>query len=698
MRSTLPCVALLALTLVGSVSAQAPDDPSPHSEARLVASVSSVAPGDSFDLALVIDVEEEWHVYWQNAGDSGQPLRVEWSLTEGATAGDVRYPVPEIYDVAGLTTFVHYGSPAFVTRIDVPDTASGSIAIEADARWLICADVCLQAEATAALTVPIGETAETGDLADAMAALPGDGDGWTASAIASGDEILLTVKPAGDVDLSDATFFPGENGVLDHSARPTFTAEGGAWAARLPVSAYASDTPDQLVGVLAWADGEAVEVNALVVAPAATAEAATAEAATDSGMGLLSAFGLALLGGLILNLMPCVFPVLGIKILGFVNGREAPDASLRAHGLAFGAGVVLSFLALAGVLLALRAGGDALGWGFQLQSPLVVSALAVLMVLLALNLFGVFSMGEGLAAAGGRLDRHDGLGGAFFSGVLATIVATPCTAPFMGAALGFAVAQPAPIALAIFASLGVGMAVPYVVLSFRPSLVRKLPRPGPWMETLRQILAFPLLATAVWLVWVFGLQVGIDGAAGLLLALVLVGLAAWTWGRWPSHASRRARVIARSFAVAITAGAVAIVVILTSSPTAAASGPASGGSGNWEAFDADQLEQLVANGQPVFIDFTATWCMTCQVNKGTTLNRPAVQDAFTSKGVTTVRADWTNEDPEITAALERFDRAGVPLYVLYPGSGQEPMLLPEVLTPQIVLDALDSVPTAVAES
>ena len=688
----------------GTVSgAVAQDDPSPHSDARLVADVSSVAPGDAFDVALVISVEPGWHIYWANPGDSGQPVTAEWAV-DGGTAAALRFPVPSRYDEAGLTTYAHSGTPAFLARVATERGATGPVQIEADARWLICSDVCLVARQAVSLAVPTGETVRTGALDAARAALPDAPDGWTASAAADDGGYLLTVQPPPGVDLDGALFFVDRAGVLDHGAAQSFRREGGAWAVRLEPSDYATGTADRLSGVLSAGD-VAVALDVPVATDDPPVAASLGAGASAPGLGLWSALLFALVGGVVLNLMPCVFPILGIKVLGFVGGRDDTPAQLRAHGLAFGAGVVVSFLALAGGLLALRAAGASLGWGFQLQSPPVVAGLAVLMVGLALNLLGVFSIGERVAAAGGRLDRGEGLGGAFLSGVLATVVATPCTAPFMGAALGYAVAQPAALALTVFATLGVGMALPYVVLSFRPALVRRLPRPGPWMETLRQGLAFPLLATAVWLVWVFGLQTGIDAAAGLLLALVLLGLAAWTWGHWPRYHSRRARTTARAFAVAVAAGAVSLVVVASSLDTPAGGGalgdagltPTGASAGaEWQAWDADRVRSMTAGGTPVFVDFTAAWCLTCQVNKRTVLTRPAVRDAFAARGVATMRADWTTEDPAITEALASFGRSGVPLYVLYPGGDADPVLLPEVLTTGIVLDALDRLPDAAA--
>ena len=696
---------LLLLLAAPPVAAQAgwggedlsADDSSPHSAVTLVAEVSEAAPGAAFDVALRIEQEPGWHVYWTNPGDAGLPPEVEWRLPAGVRAGPLRHPAPHVVELAGVASYAHEGTPFFLSRVSVPPGFEGdALRLEGTVDYLICADVCLPAEEEVALTVPVGRTTvRTGALDSARALLPAKGAGWTAAAAPTDDGYALSLAPpAGWTgSLNGAYFFVDSEGVLDHAAAQDFRREGEAWATVLTGSGFSDEPADRLRGILVAPEGgafaggaRAIEVDAVVAGGAAVASEGGAQA---GGVGLGAALGLALVGGLLLNLMPCVFPILSIKVLGFVQGRDREPAALRAHGLAFGAGVVLSFLALAGALLALRAAGEGLGWGFQLQSPPVVAALAVLMVGLGLSLLGVFEVGQGLAAAGGRLDRHHGLSGAFLSGVLAVIVATPCTAPFMGAALGFALAQPTHVALSVFAVLGVGMALPYVALSLRPALVDRLPRPGPWMETLKQALAFPLFATAAWLVWVFAKQAGVDGAGLLLLALVLVGLGAWAWGRWPRVETRAGRRAARGLGLLAAGGAVALVALASGLSPAEAAPPGSEGAAGWEPFDADVVQALVDDGQPVFVDVTAAWCLTCQVNKKTALGTEAVREAFERGGVTAVRADWTSRDPEITAFLDRFGRSGVPLYVYFPGGAAEPVLLPEVLTPGVVLDAIE---------
>jgi len=563
-------------------------------------------------------------------------------------------------------------------------------------------------EESVALSLPVRDApAEeprwAAPLAEARASLPAPlPAGWSASGAATDEGYALRLAPAAgwDGSLDGVRFFPYEKGVIRHAAaQPVAPGEEGV-TFTLARSEFARGTPDRLAGVLVAPEGatwdgsaRAVEVD-VPLATAASTPPAGAGGLGAGGLGagapitLLLALGLAFVGGLILNLMPCVFPILSIKILGFAEGRGQERGLMRKHGLLFGAGVLVSFWALAAGLIALRAGGESLGWGFQLQSPGVVAFLAVLMFAIGLNLLGVFEIGGRVAGVTGSLDRKGGASGAFLSGVLATIVATPCTAPFMGAALGWALAQPAAAALAVFTALGLGMATPYVTLSLFPAWMARLPRPGPWMETLKQVLSFGLFATAVWLVWVFGLQTGMDGVALLLGALTLVAFAAWVIGRWRwTTTPPRLRLMTRGIAL----GAVLLAVLAVTAGSRQAAPMMAAAGDAWEPFRPAAVEEHLASGRPVFVDFTAAWCLSCQVNKRVALTVPSVERAFEERGVTRIRADWTHRDPEITAALESFGRSGVPLYVLYPGGGQEPVVLPEILTPGIVLSALGRV-------
>ncbi|MGW8268313.1 MAG: protein-disulfide reductase DsbD family protein, partial [Longimicrobiales bacterium] len=401
------------------------------------------------------------------------------------------------------------------------------------------------------------------------------------------------------------------------------------------------------------------------------------------GFTLALALAFAFFGGVLLNLMPCVFPVLSLKILGSAGQGGEDRATIRNQGLVFGLGVVLSFLALAGALIALRAGGAQLGWGFQLQSPLFVAAMGGLFFAIGLNLMGVFEVGATLTRLGSKPGAPSGYGESLASGVLATVIATPCTAPFMGAALGFALTRSIPETLLIFGFLGLGMALPYMVLSVAPGLLERLPRPGPWMETMKQVLAFPMFATVIWLVWVFGLQTGVGGTTYLLAALLLVAAAGWMVGRW-HRTDLPSGILARGISLGTLALAILAVV-----RGAGQEPPAMAVQEDWQAFAPEKVESTLELGQPAFVDYTAAWCLTCQVNERLVLSSETVMDAFRERDVALFKADWTRQDPVITASLEALGRGGVPVYALYGGGpGSAPHLLPALLTEEIVLDAL----------
>jgi thiol:disulfide interchange protein DsbD len=456
-----------------------------------------------------------------------------------------------------------------------------------------------------------------------------------------------------------------------------------------------------------WAEGEDVRAMQVDVPVDSTLSVADAggpgPVPAGGGLSLPWALAFALVGGLLLNLMPCVFPVLSVKILGFAEEAGGEASAMRRHGLLFGAGVLVSMWVLAGGLLALRAAGSQIGWGFQLQSPVFIALMTMLFFGIGLSLLGAFEVGTTLMNWGGRMQTAAAGGGnlsAFLTGVLATVVATPCTAPFMGAALGVALTLSAAGALLIFTALGVGMATPYVVLSMTPALLNRLPEPGAWMETLQQAFAFPMFATAIWLVWVFGRQTSNGGVAFLLAGLLLLGVAAWIVNRWSApQLSRTATLVTRGIAGAALVGGVATAVVGAGAAPAeeAPTAPDETASeeANWRPYSPETIESLRAEGRPVFVDFTAAWCLTCQVNKRRVLTSRTVQEALDDKNVALVRADWTNRDPEITKALESHGRSGVPVYVLYAGDGSEPTLLPEVLTEETVLDALNDLSSTV---
>lgn len=697
----------------GQSTAAAAPDTTPYSEARLVSEVRSVRPGSAFTVALVIDLDPGWHTYWRNPGDSGTPAILEWSLPAGFRAGEVRWPAPRRVPAPPLMAYAYTGRVLLLTDIAVPAEARpGTTAhVGLSAEFLVCREICLPAEVTRSLDLPVATDGGAPDplwepaFAATRTRLPLESTTWRAEARPTAVGYDLVVHPPRGWDEGSAPFyfFVDDPTALEHAVPQAPTWRDGSLHLSLTRSAYNTD-PATLDGVLERTDGggfDAAGTRPALALAVPVQKPALTPAASREALAVVLLF--AFLGGALLNLMPCVFPVLSLKILSFVRHAGGDARRTRLHGLVFAAGVVLSFLVLAGILLSVRAAGAEVGWGFQLQSPAVVAVLCVLLFVIGLGFAGVVQAGASLtrlAGVGGGDERYRG---SFLTGVLATVVATPCTAPFMGAAVGAALVRPGAEALGIFGMLGVGMAAPYVVLSSWPALLGRIPRPGAWMETLKQALAFPMFGVSAWLVWVFGLETGMDGAGALLACLVLVGLAAWAVGRWPSGVStRRALVLSRAVAALAVVGAGAAVGWGTQAAPAAAPAPpgagssagaAAGAAANasaWEPFGVGVVDAHRRAGRPVFVDFTAAWCLSCQVNERLVLSRSEVLGAFRAKGVALVRADWTRREPAITRALASFGRSGVPLYVLYPPDpAGQPKLLPAVLTIGIVLDALD---------
>lgn len=672
---------------------------------------SAVAGGERIRWGVRLQTMQGWHTYWQNPGDSGLPTRIEWTLPEGFAASPIRWPVPDRFLMGSVVNFGYGEEVVLLGTIEAPGSLPpGEVEIRAKVDWLVCEEVCLPGGTTLARKLPTGrsevDAAASARLDAAERTLPIEAP-WKAELRTGDDAVVLLLPELGDAPVASAFFFPAEGEVIEHGAEQRLVRTEGGLELRMVPSAYAEGLPSRLEGVLLLEEpaagggttkrGFAIRAAAPSIQPAAagstkggTPTGAPSHAPTGSAegsLGVAAALGLALLGGLVLNLMPCVFPVLSLKVLGVVQQASETASRVRLHGLAYTAGILVSFALLSGLLLVLRAGGAEIGWGFQLQSPGFVAVLAYLLFALGLSLSGVFHIGGSFMGIGHSLASRPGLSGSFFTGVLATVVATPCTAPFMGAAVGFALLQPAPVAVGIFLSLGLGLALPFLILSFVPALHRLLPRPGAWMVRFQQALAFPLYGTVAWLVWVLQRQVGPEALAAVLAGLVLVAFAAWAWA-----ASRESRGAMRRVGSALGIGAAAAALLLARLPAGAersAAAPAvSAADSIAEPWSEERLEQLRAEGKPVFVNFTAAWCVTCLVNERTTLGTERVRSLFAEKGITYLKGDWTNEDPAITAALERHGRSGVPLYLYYPAGGGEPKVLPQILTEEIVRDAL----------
>ena len=659
--------------------------------------------GKTVWVGLQLIHKPEWHTYWKNAGDSGLPTVLNWTLPVGVTAGEIAWPTPKKIPIGNLANYGYEGTvllpvPLTISPEFKPSLLASDIDIKLKATWLVCRKECIPEEGEFTLKLPVkGSTAiHSAQFNAAFAQAPKPvlpavaGVSTPSSLTIDGSSIALAVHNL-PVALRGKTleFYPESNEVIETAAAFTQSWNGAVWNARVPLSAQRSNSPSMMPIVLA-ADvdgmrqsyrteikvtGDWPKLAAAAQMPPALETALKANAASSAPTGppitLLAAILGALIGGMILNLMPCVFPVLAIKVMNFA--QHADDR--RAHkvsGVAYSAGVVLSFLALGGLMLALRQGGEMLGWGFQLQSPGVVAALAVLFTVLGLNLAGVFEFGSFVPSSIASRQVKSPVVNAFLSGVLAVAIASPCTAPFMGASLGLAIGLPAFEALLVFGAIGVGMALPYLAASWIPAVASALPRPGAWMDTFRRVMAFPMFATVVWLVWVLGQQSGIDGA-GALLALLLA-LSMVIWALTLKGRSRTALAVF-SFALLATATGTLGPNILKPMEVASVAAP----SDRWQAWQPGRVDQILATGQPVFVDFTAAWCVTCQYNKNTTLSHKDVLADIDTKNVALLRADWTRRDPAITAALQQLGRNGVPVYVVYkPGSA--PVVLSEILS------------------
>lgn len=664
-------------------------------------------PGKPVWVGLQLTHQPEWHSYWKNPGDSGLPTKLEWKLPAGVLAGEIAWPMPRKYPIG---TLINYGYehtvllpvPLNISSDFKPSLLGGALEVKLKAQWLVCRKECIPEEGEFSLAIPAkSAVALNGPAFQARFAAQPKPLADIATATIDGASLRLRVSglPAGVRD-KPLEFFPETPEVIETSAKWSQAWDGQVWTAQVPLSPYRSVSPAVMPIVLTQGnEGWSIDARVQGTWPATAAPVAMSPAlqealrnnaaAAESGAGLTFAAALlgALLGGLILNLMPCVFPVLAIKVVGFTQ-HASDQRARRLDGAAYSAGVVASFTALGLLVVALRGAGQQLGWGFQLQMPGVVAALAVLFTLIGLNLAGVFEVRQLIPTRLASLQSSHPVLNSFLSGVLAVVVASPCTAPFMGAALGFALGLPAAQALLIFAALGAGMALPYLVASWVPAFARLLPRPGEWMVTFRKLMAYPMFAAVVWLLWVLGQQSGIDTASALLVVLVATSMLAWSLGL-----AGRTRVIVGLIAVAWTAG---FGWLLAGQIDAARPERVVAASdGAWQAWEPGRVEQLLASGRPVFVDFTAAWCVTCQYNKKTVLQNPEVLADFAARNVALLRADWTLRDPAITAALGELGRSGVPLYVFYT-SNAPALVLSEILSASELRAALSDVPLALS--
>ncbi|HEX3367510.1 protein-disulfide reductase DsbD family protein [Phenylobacterium sp.] len=683
----------LALAMALPAAAQAPGA-THHVAADLIASRNAIAPGETIYVALHQKIETHWHTYWRNSGDSGEPTRIKWDLPAGWSAGEIVWPAPKRIPVGPLMNYGYEDDVLLPVPLTAPANAKAGdkVTLKAQVSLLVCAEVCVPEDDALSLTLPVVATpaAPGGGASDkVMAAV-------AAAPKPAGLAAVYQVRPAGvalaitgaalkGADAVGAYFFPFESTVIDH-AKPQAIERGPQGLTLTLAPGYGfqgGKSPASVGGVIEVGD-KAYEVAATPGVPPAGASGLGPPAAKGAGgadLGLAAAALFAFLGGLILNLMPCVFPILAMKAASLAGHGGSENVEARRQGLAFGAGSVLTFLALAGGLIALKAAGSAIGWGFQLQSPPVVAVLCLLMLGVALNLSGLFEVGTSMQGAGSGLASRGGALGSFFTGALAVVVAAPCTAPFMGPALGWALTQTPAAALTVFLALGVGFAAPFVLVAYAPGLLSRLPKPGAWMETFRKALAFPMYGAAAWLAWVLSQQAGPEDLAKLFAAAVLVGLAAWLAGLSQKRAAMGRKPVLLT-AVAGAAAAIAVATVVWPQDKTAEL--------QSEPYSPARVAELRAEGRPVFVNYTAAWCVSCQVNDKVALSTHRVAQAFGRHKVAYLKADWTKRDGAIAAELAAHGRAGVPLYLVYGTGGGDGVILPSILTPDIVVKAVEA--------
>lgn len=691
-------------------------------EAVMKIEQKTVQPGSTFTVAIAFDFQEPWHCYWQNPGDVGGGAKLQWILPPGYTATEVSWPTPERFEAENQVGFGYTKPFALLAEINVPDTvkAGDVAAITAEVQWIACSDqMCLPGAATLTQEINIAPSTQnasshTGFFADARQALP---QKTAVRAVHQNGLLALQL----DIDAAQATkieFFAQDQQVIDHKQPVQVLNQNQNVTIALPTHAQYDAKPVRGVIVVHNAEGKQ---GYAIEAPVGSKNNPELLAMLEAQMppmklpgigseldefrfagGFLLALAMAFLGGMILNLMPCVLPVISFKILSFVKMAGQDRRTILKHGLAFAMGVLISFWVLASLLMILQAYGRTVGWGFQLQEPLFVGILAAVMLIFGLSMFGVFEFGAFFASwAGNRSsNRQESLLASFSNGVLATAVATPCTGPFLGSAVGYAVTLPPVQSLLIFTFLGIGMAFPYLLLSAFPSLLRYLPKPGAWMESFKEFMGFVMLGSVLWLVWVFGFQTDMISQTMLLIGLFILALACWIYGRWGApHRSKKSRMLSMVLAlILIGFGGQAILSAGKTSLESALAANHTVHAGGWENFDPERIEALQAQGVPVFVDFTAKWCLICQTNH-LVLSTEDVSQKMMEQGVVKMKADWTKADPVITQYLKKHGRSGVPLYLLFNGkAGEKPEVLPQVLTQDNVLSALKRLPLSVAKA
>jgi thiol:disulfide interchange protein len=663
----------------------------PYVAVRLLPEKTQVKGGEQITIGIEQTIADGWHTYWLNAGDSGAAPRITWSGLEGLSAGDIEWPVPHRMPMGPLVNFGYEKNAVLLQTLTLPETLpDGPLTITAKADILVCKDICIPESHSASFVLNGAEEPVPEAVSNARQKLPVFKEIKGKVSERDGN-LILTIPSDALLEIDSTDLFPESWGLIDNTQTTSLQRDDNTLTLAHPRGDRPLSEADKALSFVLGYDDESGQRQGVKVTldnQSAQNNAADSHAAQSVPLGLIGAIVFAILGGMILNLMPCVFPVLSLKALSLVSLGAHDEQKARAHGLAYTAGILLCFGLIAGLLIALKSAGAQIGWGFQLQNPAVILALGYLFLLIGLNLFGLFEIDFKISNLGGGLTRKDGLTGSFFTGVLATLVATPCTAPFMGAAMGYALTQPAFYAMIVFLSLGFGLALPYLALTFIPALRRVLPKPGAWMETFRQFLAFPMIGAALFLFWVLVQQVDAM-AMGLAFtgALTLV-MAVWLLKLRPKNKGVHFIVIA--LIVACLGLSVAAVMLQKHAPQSSMENDATRIS---TPFTTEAYEAALAGDFPVFVNMTAAWCISCKVNERVAIYTPATQTLFKDHNVVYLKGDWTNQDPAITKFLESYGRNGVPLYVYYGpkksnGERPEPKILPQILTPGLLEQTL----------
>ena len=708
-----PLLALLTLAFIGIASTAAmaqngEDETENNVTFRILAEKTTIEPGEEIWIGVEQSIRPEWHTYWQNPGDSGSSPRHDWTLPDGFQISGIYWPAPKKIPYPPLLNYGYSDNVTLLQKLKIPsDLPEGPVTLSVDVEALVCKDICIPEYGSFDLVLndpAIPSEDNSAYLEQSLEQVP-EAQEWDASFNGdNGNFILKTTLPEdflANIDQNTLNFIPQDWGLIENAATPEITIDQGIFKLTQNAGERPLDEVPSLQGLLVYEDNDGnykgVQIQAENNGGATTAEAnpplSTQQSDYTAKMdveatGLAKALILALLGGLVLNLMPCVFPVLSLKALSLVKTAEKDHGLARRLGIAYTLGVVLSFLAIAGVLILLQAGGQQIGWGFQLQNAIVISLLAYLLFIIGLNLAGYFEFGNSLGNIGNKLTRGGGLTSSFFTGVLATIVATPCTAPFMGVAIGYALLQSAPVALAVFAALGFGLALPYLAVAFIPALQKALPRPGAWMDLFKQFLAFPMFGFTAWLVWILAQLSGPFAVFGILLGMLCITFTLWLFKHLPAGGAKRNAVLALALLGLFGAFAFLPSKAQPNAPTSVEATYSFG-----EEFSMQKLENALAGKDPVFVEMTAAWCITCKVNHKTSINIDSTKKVFADQNVKYLIGDWTNEDAVITDYLRSFGRNGVPIYVFYgrpdaDGQRPEPIVLPQILTPGIVKNAV----------